>query len=77
MNSTGCGFLLLASLALLVGLVPFLAWTTLVVALPLALIALISATTNARKPAAQPVDRTVFWITLALVAVVVARIVVV
>ena len=73
MNSTGCGFLLLASLALLVSLVPFLAWTNLAIALPLALIALVTAANNARRPAAQPADRTLFWIALALVAAVVAR----
>lgn len=76
MNPTGCGFLLLSSLALLVGLVPFLAWTNIVIALPLALIALLSAGSSARKPAAQPADKAVFWIALALIAMIVARTVV-
>ncbi len=73
MNSTGCGFLLLASLALLVSLVPFLAWTNLVIALPMALVAFFTAANQARRPAAQPVDKTVFWIVLALIALIVVR----
>lgn len=73
MNSTGCGFLVLASLALLIGLVPFLAWTNLVIALPLGLIGMVAAATSARKPAAQGTDKAMFWVALALIAVIILR----
>lgn len=73
MNSTGCGFLVLASLALLAGLVPFLAWTNLVIALPLGIVGMVAAASNARKPSAHEADKAVFWISLALIAVIVMR----
>lgn len=75
MNSTGCGFLLLASLTLLVGFVPFLAWTNLVIALPLAIVGVISTAATARKPTAQAADTSLFWIALGLVALIIVRMV--
>ncbi len=75
MSTTGCGFLFLAVLALLAGLVPFLAWTNLVVTLPLAVIGTIAIARRARKPAAQAADRAMVWIALGFTGVVLLRLV--
>lgn len=77
MNSTGCSFLLLAVLAVLVGFVPFLVWTNYVMALPLALISLGMFTVQAKKQSAQAADYTFFWIALGLLIIVIGRLVMV
>lgn len=73
MSSTGCGFLLLAIIALFAGMIPFLAWTNLVVTLPLALIALVSTGAQAIKPNAQPADKAMLGISVLFVVIVAAR----
>lgn len=75
MSTTGCGFLVLAALALLAGMIPFLAWTNLVVTLPLAVVGTIAIAGHARKPAAQPADRAMVWIALGFTGVVLFRLV--
>lgn len=77
MSSTGCGFLLLTFLALLVGFVPFLAWTNFVMALPLAIISLGIYAGAARKRRTQPADLALFWIALGLAAIVIGRLVII
>jgi len=74
-TTTGCGFLILAALALLAGLIPFLAWTNLVITLPLAIIGTLATATHARKPAAQPADRAMLWLALGFTALVLFRLV--
>ena len=76
MNSTGCGFLLLAFLAVVMGFVPFLVWTNYVVALPLAIISTGIFAVQARKKHVQPADRMFFWIALGFLALIVVRLVV-
>lgn len=73
MGSTGCGFLLLAFLAVLVGFVPFLEWTNYVVALPLALIAAGMFASSARKRTAQPADHTFLWVSAGWMILVIGR----
>lgn len=75
MNSTGCGLLLLAFLAVVVGFVPFLAWTNYVMALPLAIISAGIFASHARKQSSQNADRAFFWIALGLMVLVIGRLV--
>lgn len=76
MSTMGCSVVLLAALALVVGFIPILTWINLFVALPLALVAVAMSGTQARKSSAQSADRAIFWITIAIGATIVARIVV-
>jgi hypothetical protein len=76
LSTTGCGFLFLAALALLAGMIPFLAWTNLVITLPLAIVGTVATATHARKPAAQPTDRVAFSLALVFLAVVLFRLVI-
>ena len=76
MSSTGCGFLFFAALALVMGMIPILAWTNLVITLPLALIGAISTASHARRPAAQSADKVIFLLALGLIAVIAFRVVV-
>lgn len=73
MGSTGCGFLLLAFLAAIVGFVPFLEWTNYVIALPMALIAVGMFAAAMRKHTAQPADRTFFWVSATWLVLVIGR----
>ena len=73
MNTMGCSFLLMAAIALIVGFIPILTWINLFVALPLAAVGMISAGLIARKSTAQPADKTMFWIALALTATILLR----
>lgn len=75
LSTTGCGFLFLAALALLAGMIPFLAWTNLVITLPLAVIGTIAIAGHARKPAAQPADRALLWLSIGFTGVVLFRLV--
>lgn len=76
MSTTGCGFLVLATLALFAGLIPFLAWTNLVITLPLAVIGTLVTISHARKAGAQPADKAILWLALGLIAVILFRVVV-
>lgn len=73
MNTMGCSFLLMAAVALVVGFIPILTWINLFVALPLAAVGMVSAGLIARKSTAQPADKTMFWIALALTATILLR----
>lgn len=73
MNTMGCSTLFLAATALVIGFIPILEWTNLFVALPLALFGIISAGNSARKPSAQSADKTIFWISVALGATILLR----
>lgn len=73
MNTMGCSFLLMAAVALVVGFIPILTWINLFVALPLAAVGMVSAGLIARKSTAQPADKTMFWIAIALTATILLR----
>lgn len=73
MSTTGCGFLFLAALALLAGMIPFLAWTNLVITLPLALVGTVATAIHARKPSAQRADKAALSLALVFLAVVLFR----
>jgi hypothetical protein len=75
LSTTGCGFLFLAALALLAGLIPFLVWTNLVVTLPLAIVGTVSTATQARKPAAQRADKAALSLALVFLTIVLVRLV--
>lgn len=75
LSTTGCGFLFLAALALVAGMIPFLTWTNLVVTLPLAVIGTIAVAAQARKPAAQPADRAMLWLSIGFTGIVLFRLV--
>lgn len=77
MNTMGCSTVFLAAAALVIGFIPILEWTNLFVALPLALFGIISTGNAARKPSAQSADKAVFWISVAIGATVILRILVV
>lgn len=74
MNAMGCSMLILAAAILFVGFIPILAWTTLFVALPLALMGTVGAGISARRPGAQPADKAMFWIAVVLTVAVILRI---
>lgn len=73
MNTMGCSTLLMAAVALMVGFIPILTWITIVVALPLALIAAVISGLDARKIHAQQADKAMFWLSLGLAAVILLR----
>ena len=75
MNTMGCSFLLMAAVALVVGFIPILTWINLFVALPLAAVGMVSAGLIARKSTAQPADKTMFRIAIALTATILLRMV--
>lgn len=73
MNTMGCSMLLLAAAALVVGFIPILTWITFIIALPLSLLAIITAGNVAIKPTAQSADKLTFWVSVALAATIVVR----
>lgn len=75
MNTMGCSLLFLAGFALVIGFIPILTWINLAVALPLAVVAMISAGLSSRKRSAQPADQAMFWIAAGLGAVIILRMV--
>lgn len=75
MSTMGCGVLILALASVVVGFVPFLAWTNLIIAAPLAGIATIMATRAALKRTAQSADKAALAVALVLAGVVSLRLV--
>ena len=73
MNTMGCSTLLLAAAAFVVGFIPILTWITFIIALPLSLLATITAGNVAIRPTAQSADKLTFCVAVALVATIVVR----
>lgn len=74
LNTMGCSFQILAAAALVVSFIPILSWTALIIALPLSLLGLFSATNMSRKNNAQSADRLAFWTSIALAVTILARV---
>ena len=75
MSTMGCGVLILALASVVVGFVPFLAWTNLIIAAPLAGIATIMAARAALKRTAQSADKAALGVALLLAGIVSLRLV--
>lgn len=75
MNTMGCSFLILAAVALIVGFIPILNWITLFIALPLSLMGAFASGNIARRHSAQPADKAIFWMAIALAATIIFRMV--
>lgn len=73
MNTMGCSVLFLAAAALVVSFIPILGWITFIVALPLAVIGVVVTGLAARKVTAQPADKSIFWMAVALCATIILR----
>lgn len=74
LNTMGCSFLILAGVALVVGFIPILTWITVFVALPLSLMGAVASGNIARRHSAQPADKAIFWIAIAVAATIIFRI---
>lgn len=75
MNTMGCSFLILAAAALVVSFIPILNWITLTIALPMSLAGVVAYGNIARKRTAQPADKMIFWIAVALLVTITFRLI--
>lgn len=76
MNTMSLSFLLTAAVAFMVGFIPILSWITFIIALPLSLLAIITAGNIAQKPTAQSADKLAFWIAVGLAGTIIFRLLV-